>query len=132
VTDSLDYITFPLTLTPTEKKKEIKNEVSSEGARNEQIDIINSEIRFYELLWDKQSNRFYRFSSILIPSNSSEPSKKSKIFLSAFDSDLNLIGEKHLEELTTIPISPFFKDGKLWSYVNVEDELGFAVFTFDF
>jgi hypothetical protein len=26
----------------------------------------------------------------------------------------------------------FFKDGKLWSYVNVEDELGFAVMEFKF
>ncbi len=132
VKECLDYITFPLTLTPAKKTKQIKNEVSSEGARNEQIDIINSEVRFYELLWDEQSNQFYRFSSILILSNSSEPSTKSEVYLSAFDSDLNLISEAQPEDLTQVPQYPFFKDGKLWSYVNVDDELGFAVFTFDF
>jgi hypothetical protein len=132
VQNMLDYISSPLTLTGTEKTKEIKNEVSSEGEMNEQIDIINSEVRFYELLWDEQSNRFYRFSSIQIPSNSSERSTKNEVYLSAFDSELNLVGETQLEELTIIPENPFFKDGKLYSYVNVEDELGFAVFTFDF
>ncbi|WP_075348857.1 DUF4221 family protein [Algoriphagus marinus] len=132
VGNRLDYFSFPLTLTAKEKTKEIKNEVSSEGAMNEQIEIMNSEVRFYELLWDEESNRFYRFSSIAIPSNSSELSTKNEVYFSAFDSELNLIGETQLEEITKIPENPFFKDGKLWSYVNVEDELGFAVFTFDF
>ena len=130
--DSLKYFTFPLRLTPPEKTKKIKNEVSSAEERKEQTRIINSEVRFDELIWDDQSNQFFRFSSILIPSNSEEPSTKSDIFLSTFDSELNLIGEKQLEELTAIPSYPFFKDGKLYSYVNLEDELGFAVFTFDF
>jgi hypothetical protein len=130
--DSLEYITFPLKLTALEKTKTIRNEVSSEAEKNEQYSIINSEIRFDKLLWDEQSKRFFRFSSLLIPSNSPEPSKKHQVFLSAFNADLNLIGEKELEGIYEVPSNPFFKDGKLWSYVNVEDELGFAVFTFDF
>ena len=130
--DSLEYITFPLTLTATQKTRKIKNEVWSTKERKEQTSLVNSEVRFYELHWDDKSNQFFRLSSILIPSNSEEPSKKSEVFLSAFDSQLNLIGEKKLEELFTVPETAFFKNGKLWSYVNVEDELGFAVFTFDF
>lgn len=132
VLDSLEYITFPLTLTATEKTKKIKNLVSSAEERREQTSLINSEVGFKELLWDSQTKRFYRFSSIIIPSINEEPSRKSEVFLSAFDSQLNLIGEKRLEDLTSIPSYPFFKDGKLYSYVNIEDELGFAVFTFDF
>jgi hypothetical protein len=130
--DNLDYIKFPLTLTATEKTIKIKNEVSSQGALNEQIEIMNSEVRFNELLWDDKSKRFFRLSTIQVPSNSAESNTKSEVYLSAFDSELNLIGERFLEDLTTVPQRPFFKDGKLWSYVNVEDELGFAVFTFDF
>ncbi|WP_339758245.1 DUF4221 family protein [Algoriphagus aquimarinus] len=130
--DTLEYITFPLKLTPTEKTIKIKNEVSSAEERKGQNALLNSDVGFGKLLWDDQSKRFFRFSSLLIPSISEEPSKKNKIFLSVFDPQLNLIGEKHLEELNTIPSYPFFKNGKLWSYVNVEDELGFAVFTFDF
>jgi hypothetical protein len=130
--DNLDYIKFPLTLTATEKTIKIKNEVSSQGALNEQIEIMNSEVRFNELLWDDKSKRFFRLSTIQVPSNSAGSNTKSEVYLSAFDSKLNLIGERFLEDLTTVPQRPFFKDGKLWSYVNVNDELGFVVFTFDF
>ena len=35
-------------------------------------------------------------------------------------------------KLKAIPSDAFFKDGKLWSYVNVDDELGFAVMDFEF
>jgi hypothetical protein len=68
----------------------------------------------------------------MIPSNSPESSTKSEVYLSAFDPELNLLGEIQLEDLKQVPEKPFFKDGKLWSYVNVADELGFAVFTFNF
>jgi hypothetical protein len=132
VLDSLEYITFPLTLTPTEKSRKIKNEVSSAEERKEQNILINSEVGFKELLWEDQSKRFFRFSSILIPNIDPEASPKHKVYLSAFDSQLNLLGETFLEEIHSTPSFPFFKDGKLYTYVNVEDELGFAVFTFDF
>ena len=130
--DSLEFINFPLQLTATEKTKQIKNKVSSSEESQTQYDLILSEIGFKEPLWDDQSNRFYRLSAILTPAANPDEAPKNKVYLSAFDADLNLIGEKFLEDLTAIPEFPFFKDGKLWTYVNVEDELGFAVFTFDF
>jgi len=132
VLDSLEYITFPLTLTATEKTRKIKNEVSSAEERKEQNVLINSEVGFKELLWEDQSKRFFRFSSIRLQNNDPEATPKNEIYLSAFDPELKLIGEQLLEDLTTIPQYPFFKEGKLWSYVNVEDELGFTVFTFNF
>ena len=50
--------------------------------------------------------------------------------LTVFDEEINQIMET---EVLVDPFSKkFFKDGKLYSYVNVEDELGFAIFTFDF
>ncbi|WP_162339534.1 hypothetical protein [Cyclobacterium salsum] len=45
---------------------------------------------------------------------------------------MNLPGEKHLPEWHKIPGFPFFKGRKRWSFVNVEDELGFAVIDFKF
>lgn len=50
--------------------------------------------------------------------------------LTVFDDKMNPLGEK------VVKFDPygykFFKDGKLWSYVNIEDELGFAVIDFKF
>jgi|TARA_R110002096_G_scaffold233311_1_gene423381 hypothetical protein len=42
------------------------------------------------------------------------------------------LGETKIEGLKQAPGSYFWKDGKLWSYANVEDELGFAVIDFKF
>jgi hypothetical protein len=71
-------------------------------------------------------------SKIVTSSIEGEDSFESKVYLFAYDADLNLLGETLLENLTSTPRFYFFKDGKLWSYANVNDELGFAVFTFDF
>ncbi|GHB40385.1 hypothetical protein [Mongoliitalea lutea] len=49
-----------------------------------------------------------------------------KLYLSVFDKDLQLLGE------SIVPISlarlskAFVKDGKIWIYQNMEDELGFV------
>ncbi len=81
--------------------------------------------RFY---FDKAHRRLWRFSQDL--DREIGDSLVFKNVLTVFDENLNQLGE------TIVPVDPFskkfFKDGKLWSYVNVEDELGFAVFTFDF
>ncbi len=51
-----------------------------------------------------------------------------KQVITVFDEQLHQIHEAQ------IPINhftyKFFKDGKLWSFVNLEDELGFEVYTF--
>ncbi|MBD3627061.1 MAG: DUF4221 family protein [Cyclobacterium sp.] len=50
--------------------------------------------------------------------------------LTVFDEKMNPLGEKVLK-FDAFGYK-FFKDGKLWSYVNVQDELGFAVIDFKF
>lgn len=49
-----------------------------------------------------------------------------------FSQDLEFLGETKIEGLPSVPRDSFFKDGKLWSHVNVGDELGFAVMDFKF
>ena len=49
-----------------------------------------------------------------------------------FSKDLELLGETKVEGLPKVPLGAFFKDGRLWNYVNVEDELGFVVMDFNF
>ena len=96
------------------------------------MEKASSQIGFEKLLWDDSSKRFFRFGRKLLPKENDEDPTKAELYLFAYDADLKLIGEKFLEDVDQIPSSPFFKDGKLYSYVNVEDELGFAVFTFNF
>ncbi|PZX47006.1 DUF4221 family protein [Algoriphagus chordae] len=130
--DSLVFITFPHQLTPVGKTVKIQTEVFNEMERDEQLKLSRADIKFKEMIWDKTNNRYYRFASRQPPEEFTKENPRHEVYFYAFDSDFKLIGETQLNELTHVPEYPFFKDGKLYSYVNVEDELGFAVFTFNF
>jgi hypothetical protein len=131
--DSLQLITFQHRLVANEKTGSVKNEVSSKDELFEEMEKVTTQIGFEKLLWDKNRALFFRLGTKLIPSSKDENNTyKFKVYLFAYDADLKLLGEKLLEDLTKSPKFYFFKDGKLWSYVNVDDELGFAVFNFDF
>lgn len=130
--DSLQLFEFDFSLVPNEKEIPITNKVSSQEEFEAEMEKARGQIGFDKLLFDEGTQRFYRFGKIYKPREDKEAPLKAQVFLFAFDENLNLIGETEISELDKVPSSAFFKDGKLWSYVNVEDELGFAVFTFDF
>lgn len=131
--DSLELITFQHSLVANEKTGKVNNEVSSQDGLFEEMAKVTTQIGFEKLLWNEERQLFFRLGTQLLNSSIDETETyKFKVYLFAYDSELNLIGEKLLEDLSESPKFYFFKDGKLYSYVNVEDELGFAVFTFDF
>jgi len=130
--DSLQLFEFPHKITAISKTGEVKNEVSSQEEFETEMEKLQGQIRYNPLLWDDQTQRFYRFGGKTLPKISEDVPQKSEVYLYAFDKDLNLLGETEIEELDKLPSYPFFKDGKLWSYVNIEDELGFAVMEFNF
>lgn len=130
--DSLTLVAFDFTIVPNQKEIPIQNKVSSMEEFQSQMEKANTQIGFDRLIFDEENNRFYRFGRIYEPKKEGQEGiSKAQVFLFAFDDQLNLIGETEIPELDQVPTFPFFKDGKLWSYVNVEDELGFAVFTFN-
>lgn len=126
--DSLRLITFPHQLTAREKEGEYPNEVSSSQEYQEIVAAIQSQITYDKMVWDQTRQSFFRLGT---KKTASQPNRY-EIFLYVYNPQLELIGESLLGQFDTAPSTYFFKDGKLWSYVNVEDELGFAVFTFDF
>jgi len=130
--DSIQLFSFPITVSPKEKTEFPKSEVSSKSEQQEESQKVRSQIAFQDLMWDETRKLFFKIGSITKPSDSPDVPASFSVFLYAFDTDMKLVGETLVNDLKSIPESTFFKDGKLWSYVNVEDELGFAVFTFDF
>lgn len=108
-----------------------QKQVTDRDQWNSEIQNISAQVKFSPLLWDETRDYFFRLASTtagVIP----ERKTTNQVFLLAFDTNMKLVGETLIEGLKQIPEYPFFKNGKLWSYVNVEDELGFAIFTFDF
>jgi hypothetical protein len=131
-TDSLDFIDFSHQIISNEKSGEIKNDVSSQQEWYEEYKKVVSQVTYWKMNWDESTSRFYRLASRSILGESRQDPASFKVYLLIYDEKLNLLGESLIEGFNQFPSSYFFKDGKLYSYVNVEDELGFAVFTFDF
>jgi hypothetical protein len=89
------------------------------------------DINYWEFIWDDVKEKFYRFSSKKkFSENKNEEGQYSiisaEVFLSVFDKDLELIGEALIPEITTAPKKHFTKDGKIWIFENVDDELAFV------
>ncbi|MBN7814334.1 DUF4221 family protein [Algoriphagus pacificus] len=129
--DSLELFKFDFSLVPNEKETPVRTKVSNQSDFDAEMEKVRTQIAFDKLIYDEKTKRYFRFGRIYEPREDKESLSKAQVFLFAFDENLNLIGETEIPELDKVPNSSFFKDGKLWTYVNVEDELGFAVFTFN-
>ena len=93
------------------------------------------EINFLPPLWDEKNEVYYRFSYQEIPTI--KENGQLEIYLSVMDKEFNLIGESLISNLNMgagkafdhrFPLH-FAKDGKIWIYENINDELAFVVLT---
>lgn len=82
--------------------------------------------------WDPSRQMYMRLAMKSFLGETRSDPNTNEYYLFAYDQDFKLLGESKLELEERVDYSFFWKDGKLYSYVNIEDELGFAVFTFDF
>lgn len=130
--DSLILHEFEHRLVPSKKTGKFKNLVSSEKEFYEEAGKLIYQVNFEKMLWDDQRNLFFRFASKPIPDQEKKWYDEAEIYLFTYDPSLNLLGEVSLTELKKVPDFPFFKDGKLWSCFNLDDELGFAIYTLKF
>jgi hypothetical protein len=132
--DSLFHKKFESKLTANEKKGKYRNELDSDEEFQKERKSMQQEINFMAPFWDEVNQRFYRFSfeelDIEVDRESGEKAK-AKVYLTILDKDFNMLGESLVAELTTSPAKHFAKDGKIWIYENVEDELGFIRLAFD-
>lgn len=124
--DTLFLKTHHSKLTPDEKKKPEKSSVESFEELEKILGETGKQVTFGSYIPDQDQKKIWRFSRVV--ESELEGKKVYKNVVTLFDFEMNQLGE------TSLPIFPFgpffFKDGKLWSYVNVNDELGFAVMEF--
>lgn len=96
------------------------------------IKKVFGHLNYMEPHWDESREMYLRFGRKTFLAEKREDPPTFEVFLFAYDEDFNVLGETKIEGLTQVPANCFWKDGKLWSYVNIEDELGFAVIDFRF
>ncbi len=135
--DSLVLKSFESKLTPNQKSPYYPKQVENEEA----IDRIYAkglqEVEFERLIWDKWNDRYYRFSyqaeiERVVDGRWTYMSTIScTIYLTVFDKNLEMITESIVPQLTAIPQTYFVKDGAIWIFENMEDEMGFLRLSID-
>ncbi|MFO7826932.1 MAG: DUF4221 family protein [Cyclobacterium sp.] len=134
LTGVLDQRAFESELTANEKKGNHPGKVSDRKEMEGIYRRIHEEIGFHAVHWDEKNELYYRFSSMAefsdtaeTPENRMVPSPTgAKVYLTVFDKDLNQIAESRVPMLTNKPAYHFAKDGKIWIFENMEDEMGFV------
>jgi hypothetical protein len=125
-TDSISHKVYQSTLSQNSKKIPEKTTLDSQEEMRAHFKLMNEQVNFGKFYFDDKENRFWRVSRDL--DRMIGDSATFKQVITVFDEQLHQIQEAE------IPINhftyKFFKDGKLWSFVNLEDELGFEVYTF--
>lgn len=130
--DSLSYHSFVHQLSPTDTDVKLNAQVESNDEYQEELRRSFMGFKFGPLIWDEKRDLYFRFGRKGKGIDDSFQITSSQVFMYAYDREFKLVGEAELPEISKVPSEPFFKGGKLWSYVNVEDELGFAVMDFKF
>ncbi|MCH7401375.1 DUF4221 family protein [Belliella kenyensis] len=129
MTDSLNFKTITSTLTPNEKIGNFKNDVTSDESMQEEIQKYFLEMTFSKLLRDDKNKVYYRFSSYNLP-QVAEESLKGRVFFNILNEAFEVIGEKEVSDLfKTVPTAQFVKDGLIYCFLNVNDELGYMRMT---
>ena len=131
-TDSLEFIDIQHQTVPNQWDFEVMKDPTDLEKFEEDLKKTNEALNYMEIKWDEARQMYLRFGKKTFAGENKGDPSTYELYLFAYDKDFNVLGETKLEKLKTVPSSYFWKDGKLYSYVNVEDELGFAVFTFDF
>ena len=132
--DSLFQIEYQSKLTADKKTGKYNQEFENEEAFKQTSLDMRREINFMAPLWDEEKQLFYRFSHKIIKIGKDVENyqdMESAVYLTVFDPDFNVLAESLVEGLNTPPGYHFVKDGKIWMYINTQDEMGFVRLTVD-
>lgn len=132
MTDSLEFVDIQHKDFPNRMAFSVNTSPVEKAEFNEDRKKVFEHLNYMEPRWDETREMFLRLGrKTFLGEKLGDPSS-FEVFLFAYDQDFNVLGETKIEGLTQVPANYFWKEGKLWSYVNVEDELGFAVIDFEF
>ncbi|WP_296705117.1 DUF4221 domain-containing protein [Algoriphagus sp.] len=122
-TDSLQHQTFKASLTGNERIKNFPTQVDSREALFESSKEKMKQVKFGPLYFQNEENLIWRISTDM--DRMIADSVVTKNVVTFFDTDYNMLKEQILENITSSG-TRFFKDGMLYSFLNVDDELAFV------
>jgi len=129
--DSLYIKSYNIQLTANRKEKEYKKEHETIEELEAEQRRLKQEINFMDPFWDEKRQLFYRFSYEELPPSPAGGGIKANVYLTVLDPELNQIGEARVSQLAKRQGRHFVKDGKIWIYENMDDEMAFVRLGFD-
>ena len=132
--DDFRLITYKEQLVPSEKTITFPEKIQDRSVLVKLLTQATEEILHYPPFWDEVNGVYYRLSQELIYEEDAEPlpnqflpdPSSAKIYLSVYDKNFNLVAESKIPQLTKRVSRHFAKDGKIWIFENIEDEMGFV------
>lgn len=124
-TDSVTHKKYESKLSANINEAPGKKETASREELGKIVTERNKGIRFKDIVFDAERNQYYRFSTVSTSTESEV--EKWNVILTVFDENLNMINETDEVPLEEVPETYFVKDGKIYVYKNMEDELGFLI-----
>lgn len=131
--DSLYFKSWNGPLVGNKQSFQSPKEVEGESQQHwEMVRAAEESINYGNFIWDNQNQRYFRFSTKKIFGEEKTDfgmykALRAEVFLSVFDEDFNLTGETIIQEIKEKPTKSFVKDGKIWLFENINDELGFVI-----
>lgn len=123
--DTLTTKIYESQLTANGKKGAFPRKVSSQQEWVNALKEKRKEVSFENLIYDEGEGRYWRISTEMDRLTASD-SVVMKTVLTAFDQELNQLGETRLPENFRASRILFALDGYLWQFLNIEDEVAFV------
>ncbi len=128
-TEKLIFKEFPHSLSPKHKTTTGSIQTSDPAQFQATFRKLYGDISFHPPFWDNDNQVYYRFSHTTTFERSKDglyPKRiEQQVYLSVIDTNFTLSKEYPLEPLNEAPVFSFSKDGKIWTFLNLNDEIAF-------
>ncbi|WP_226389610.1 DUF4221 family protein [Penaeicola halotolerans] len=129
-TDSVTHYSYENPLSKNAKSTTTQNVANDEAGFRQLVSDYDSQITFEPPVWDETSQQFYRFSYAQYEEEiAGETVTKAEVFLTILDKDFQVVHSIALPNYEKAVPFHFVKDGQIWIFENVNDELGFIRLT---
>ncbi|UJP66354.1 DUF4221 family protein [Mongoliitalea daihaiensis] len=108
-------------LIPSQNSFKLSPQYDSQKAFENDFKKSQESINFSHPVWDATLERFYRFAYQAIPSSE----ESYKVYLVAMNKNFELLWEMEVPVLRKRPNFHFVKDGEIWMFENIQDEVAF-------
>ena len=123
-TDSLSFKSYNSQYTTYEITTSFPKRVESEEEYRDLIKETEKEVRYGPMFYDRQNEVYWRFTSEFDRMNGD-----TAIFdnvLTAFNPQFEQLGEVLLQDDFVLPYKIFIKDGLIYTFLNIDDEVAFV------